>query len=243
MKQTVIVTGASSGLGFAIAKAFLARGDNVVGNARSLDKLQTAAAQLGNPDNFLLVAGDIGKAATAKDVFTQAIAAFGHVDILVNNAGIFIAKPIGDYSEGDLDQIVATNLKGFFYPSREAAAHMAPRGAGHIINITASLGIVAPKVPAVLPVLLKGGLNMATRALALELAGNGVKVNAVAPGIIDTPMHSKDPATQLFLKSLAPTASIGRPEDIAEAVLYLANSSFITGSVLAVDGGATAGNW
>lgn len=243
MNKTVIVTGASSGLGFAIAKAYLARGYNVVGNARSMDRLLTAAAQLGNPANFLPVAGDIGSPDTARQLFEQATARFGKVDILINNAGIFIAKPTVDYSEADVDALVSTNLKGFLFPAQEAARHMAAHGGGHIVNITASLGEVPPKASALLPVLLKGGLNMATRALALELAGQNIKVNAVAPGIIDTPLHARDEGTQAFLRGLVPTGRLGTAQDIADAVLYLTDASFVSGHVLVVDDGAAAGNW
>ncbi|MGH8465395.1 MAG: SDR family NAD(P)-dependent oxidoreductase, partial [Pseudomonas sp.] len=177
--KTVIVTGASSGLGFAIAKAYLERGHNVVGNARTLARLQEAAAQLGNPANFLLVAGDIAKPQTAQRLFEEAVAAFGKVDILINNAGIFIPKPVADYTEGDVDAIVDTNLKGFFYPAQAAARHMAANGSGHIVAITASIALQPNvKVPALLPVLIKGGLNQAVRALSLELAAAHVQVNA-----------------------------------------------------------------
>lgn len=242
--KTVIVTGASSGLGYAIAEAYLARGHNVVGNARTAERLEAAVEKLGNPRNFVGVPGDIGVPATAKALFAQAIEHFGKADILVNNAGIFIAKRIGDYTDEDLDAIIATNLKGFFYPAREAARHMTANGGGHIVTITASLGSApTAKVPALLPVLIKGGLNQATRALALELAGANVKVNAVAPGIIDTPLHPDDAATHEFLKGLAPTGTLGTAQDVAEAVLYLTGTRFTTGTVLAVDGGATAGNW
>ena len=242
MSKTVIVTGASSGIGFALAEAYLKRGDNVVGNARTLDRLQAAAAQLGNPANFLLVAGDIAKPETAKALFARAIEAFGKVDILINNAGIFIAKPVGDYTEDDVEAIVATNLKGFFYPSQAAATHMAARRSGHIVTITASIATQPNvKVPALLPVLLKGGLNNATRALALELASANVKVNAVAPGIIDTPLHGRDEGTWAFYKTLAPSGTTGVTQDIVDAVFYLTDSNFTTGTVMAVDGGATAG--
>jgi NAD(P)-dependent dehydrogenase (short-subunit alcohol dehydrogenase family) len=243
MSKTAIVTGASSGLGFAIAKAYLARGYNVVGNARTLDRLQTAAAQLGKPANFLPVAGDIAAPATAQALFAQAAARFGKVDILVNNAGIFIAKPALDYTEADADVLVATNLKGFLFPAQEAVRHMAAHGGGHIVNITASLGVTPAKAPALLPVLIKGGLNMATRALALEVADRNIKVNAVAPGIISTPLHRSDAGTQAFLKGLVPTHRLGTAQDIADAVLYLTDSSFISGHVLTVDDGAAAGNW
>ncbi len=241
---TVIVTGASSGIGFALAKAYLERGYNVVGNARTLERLQSAAQQLGNPPNFLLVPGDIAKAATAADLFEKAIAAFGKVDILINNAGIFLAKPIGDYTEEDLESIVSTNLKGFFYPSQQAAAHMAKNRNGHIVTITASIASQPNvRVPALLPILIKGGLNQATRGLAIELAGANVRVNAVAPGIIKTPMHGTDEATQAFLQTLAPNGATGDTQDVVNAVLYLTDSSFTSGSVMAVDGGASAGTW
>lgn len=242
--KTAIVTGASSGIGLAIARSYLARGYNVVGNARSLKRLQAAHDYLGNPPNFLLVAGDISLPATATALFDTAIAAFGKVDILINNAGIFIAKPVGDYSDEDLDSIVATNLKGFFYPTRRAAAHMAANRDGHIVTITASLALQpTARVPALLPILIKGGLNQATRGLAIELAGSNVRVNAVAPGIIATPMHSDDDATQAFFKTLAPSHAIGATGDIVDAVLYLTDSTFTTGAVIPVDGGASAGTW
>ncbi|QGZ39637.1 NAD(P)-dependent dehydrogenase (short-subunit alcohol dehydrogenase family) [Pseudoduganella flava] len=242
--NTVIVTGASSGLGFAIAEAYLKRGDNVVGNARTASRLQAAAERLGNPRNFVGVAGDIGQPATARALFAQAIERFGKVDILVNNAGIFLAKPISDYTEDDVEAMVTTNLKGFFYPAREAARHMTANGGGHIVTVTASIGMVpTAKVPALLPVLIKGGLNQATRALALELAGSNVKVNAVAPGIIDTPLHGGDEQALDFLRTLSPTGTVGTAQDVADAVLYLTDARFTTGTVLTVDGGATAGNW
>ena len=242
--QTVIITGASSGIGFALAKAYLERGDNVVGNARTLERLQNAADKLGNPANFLPVPGDIALPATAAALFEQATAAFGKVDILINNAGIFTAKPIGDYSEADVNAIVSTNLNGFFYPSQAAARHMSANQNGHIVTITASVALQPnAKVPALLPVLIKGGLNQATRALAIELAGSNVRVNAVAPGIIDTPLHGADEGTKAFLRTLAPTNATGDTQDIVDAVLYLTGSTFTTGTVMVVDGGASAGTW
>ena len=242
--KTVIVTGASSGIGFAIAKAYLERGYNVVGNARTAERLESAAKELGNPSNFITVAGDIALPSTAAALFEQAIAAFGKVDILINNAGIFIAKPVGDYTEDDLETIVSTNLKGFFYPSQQAAEHMRANKDGHIVTITASVAMQPnAKIPALLPVLIKGGLNHATRALAIELATSNVRVNAVAPGIIATPMHGTDEGTTTFLKALAPNNAMGVTQDVVDAVLYLTDSTFTSGTVMAVDGGATAGTW
>ncbi|MYM67890.1 SDR family oxidoreductase [Pseudoduganella sp. FT55W] len=244
MNKTVIVTGASSGIGFAVAEAYLKRGYNVVGNARTIERLKAAADKLGNPANFVLVPGDIAKPETAKALFERAVAAFGKVDILVNNAGIFIAKPTTDYTEQDLDDILNTNLKGVFFPSQQAAAHMGANKSGHIVNITASIAIQPNvKVPALLPVLIKGGLNNATKALAIELAASNVKVNAVAPGIIATPMHSEDEATQSFFRTLAPTGTTGVTDDVVNAVLYLTESNFTTGTILPVDGGGSAGTW
>lgn len=244
MSKTVIVTGASSGIGFAVAEAYLKRGYNVVGNARTIERLKAAADKLGNPSNFVLVPGDISKPETAKALFERAVAAFGKVDILINNAGIFIAKPVTDYTEQDLDDLLNTNLKGVFYPSQQAAAHMGANKSGHIVNITASIAMQPNvKVPALLPVLIKGGLNNATRGLAIELAASNVKVNAVAPGIIATPMHSDDEATQAFFRTLAPTGTTGVTDDVVNAVLYLTESSFTTGTILPVDGGGSAGTW
>lgn len=241
-QQTVIITGASSGIGLALASAFLQRGDNVVGNARTLARLETAADQLGNPENFLPVAGDIGRPETAPEMFARAIERFGAVDVLVNNAGIFSVKPFVDYTEEDLEGFIDTNLKGFVYPTREAARHMSERQGGHIVTVTASIAMQPlHNVPASLPILIKGGLNQATKALALELAPANIKVSAVAPGIIDTPLYTGD--MHEFLKTLQPAGRLGTVEEIVEAVLYLTGADYTTGVVLPVDGGMTAGRW
>lgn len=242
--KTVIVTGASSGLGLAIAKAYLDLGFNVVGNARTLARLQEAAASFGNPANFLLVEGDIAQPQTTARLFERAVEAFGKVDILISNAGIFVPSPVGDYTETQLESIVDTNLKGFFYPAQAAARHMSANGGGHIVAITASIALQPNvKVPALLPVLIKGGLNSAVRGLALELAASRVKVNGVAPGIIATPMHGTDEGTQAFLKTLSPSGRIGTPQDIVDAVLYLTSSTFVSGAIIPVDGGGASGTW
>ncbi len=240
--RTVVITGASSGIGFCLAKAFLAQGFNVVGNARSAERLEQARAQLGNPAGFVGVAGDIARPQTARQLIDAGIEAFGQVDVLVNNAGFFLPKPFLDYSPEDIDSLLETNLKGVVYASQAAATHMIERRQGQIITITAAIALQANiDVPAALPVLIKGGLNQVTRALALELSPHNIQVNAVAPGIIETPMH--DPATHDFLKGLQPAGRIGQVEDIAEAVLYLAGASFTTGVVLPVDGGMSSGKW
>lgn len=242
LNKTVIITGASSGIGLGLVKAFLDRGYNVVGNARSPSGLDAAAADLGHPAGFLGVAGDIADPATSTALITQAVEVFGAVDGLVNNAGFFLPKPFVEYSPQDLDALLDTNLKGLVYASQAAAAHMIGRQQGFIINISAAVALQPNiQVPAALPVLIKGGVNQMTRALALELSPHNIKVNAVAPGIIDTPMH--DPAHRDFLDNLAPAGRVGTIEEIAEAVLYLAGADFTTGAILPVDGGMSTGKW
>jgi len=239
---TVVITGASSGIGLGLAQAYLERGFNVVANARTDERLAAAATQLGNPARFLGVAGDIGQRDTAQRLIDRAVERFGKVDVLINNAGIFNAKPFVDYTEEELDQLVATNLKGFVYASQAAARHMVARRQGHIVNITASIALQPnQQVPALLPVLIKGGINAATRALALELAPHNVKVNAVAPGIVDTPLYT--PEQHGFLNGLAPAGRIATVREIADAVLYLTSADFTTGVVLPVDGGMSTGKW
>ena len=241
-RKVAVVTGASSGIGFGIAQALLEAGWSVVGNARTPARLDAAASQLGAGERFLGVAGDIARPETAQQVFEQAVARFGHVDLLVNNAGIFLAKPFVEFTPAEIDEQFATNAKGTIFASQEAARHMIPRKTGNIVNITAALAVQPlASVPAFLAVLLKGGLNQATRALALELAPHGIRVNAVAPGIIDSPLHS--PESHAFLKTLQPARRLGTVSEIADAVLYLANAAFTNGVVLPVDGGSTAGQF
>lgn len=240
--KTAIVTGASSGIGLAIARRLLAEGWNVVGNARSDARLKEAASQLGAGDRFAGVAGDIADPRTAQAVADEAVSRFGGIDALVNNAGIFLPKPFVEFTPEEVEQQIATNVKGTIFASQAAARHMIGRGAGAIVNITASIALQPrSNVPAFMAVLLKGGLNAATRALALELAPHGVRVNAVAPGIIDSPMHS--PESHSFLKTLQPTGRLGTVDEIADAVLYLVGAGFTSGVVLPVDGAAAAGNF
>lgn len=240
--KTIVITGASSGIGLALAAAYLGQGHNVVGNARTAARLTGAADRLGRPANFLGVPGDIADPATSDTLFARAEERFGAIDVLVANAGIFTPKPFTDYTAAEIDALVATNLLGFVHPTQQAARHMSARRAGHIVAITASLALQPQAgVPATLPILIKGGINHAVRALALELAPHQVKVSAVAPGIIDTPMH--DPASHGFLGTLSPAGRIGRTQDIVEAVLYLTSAEFTTGVVLPVDGGMAAGRW
>ena len=238
--HTIVITGATSGIGLGLAEAFLAEGWNVVGTGRTVERLQATAERLNAGGRFHGVAGDVGRPEVARDVFAQATARYGQVDVLVNNAGIFTAKPFVDFTPEEIEENISTNLKGVLYASQEAAKHMSGRKRGKIINITAALGLQPlAGVPALLAVALKGGINQATRALALELAPHGVTVNAVAPGIIDTPMHP--PAHHDTLAGLHPLGRIGTTADINAAVLYLAKADFVTGTVLPVDGGFSAG--
>lgn len=237
--KTVIVTGASSGIGLGIANAYLDRGFNVVANSRSEAKLQQHFA---DRSNVIWVSGDIGVKATAQQLVDRTLATFGAVDILVNNAGIFNAKPFTDYSDEEFDALVSTNLKGFFYLSQMVAKEMVKQQRGDIVNITASIALQPQStVPAAIPILLKGGLTQVTKALALEFAPHGIKVNAVSPGIIKTPMYSEGMVD--FLNQLQPVGHIGEISDVVEAVLYLTDAKFTTGTILTVDGGMTAGRW
>lgn len=240
--QTVIITGSSSGIGLAVAKAFLDQGYNVVGNARNAERLEHNLANLAQGERFLAVAGDIADPATAQQLLERTLQRFGRVDVLVNNAGVFIAKPFIEYDQQDIAQLIATNLSGVLNASQVVAAHMIGQGGGRIINVTASIALQPLQiVPAAIPVLIKGGLNQMTRALALELAPHNIQVNAVAPGLIDTPMHS--PENHAFLAGLQPAGRIGQPEEIAEAVLHLSQAGFTTGAILPVDGGMSSGVW
>lgn len=240
MNPTVIVTGATSGIGLGLAKAFLADGYNVAGTGRSRERLDRTVDELAAGERFLAVPGDVGESAVADAAFAKAIEAFGKVDVLINNAGIFTAKPFVEFSPQEIDEQIATNLKGTLYFSQAAARHMSARRQGSIINVTASLALQASSaVPALMAAALKGGVNQATRALALELAPFGVRVNAVAPGVVDTPMHA--PQTHEALGKMHPLGRIADVADIAQAVRFLVQSPFVTGTILPVDGGYSAG--
>jgi NAD(P)-dependent dehydrogenase (short-subunit alcohol dehydrogenase family) len=236
--RTVVVTGASRGIGLALAQAFERRGDNVVANSRRI----SASGTLPAGDRLALVDGDIARPETARRVVATARERFGGVDLLVNNAGIFLAKPFVEHTSADFEALVATNLAGFFHVTREALGLMRPRGAGHVVTITTSLASQPiAGVPSAVSVLTKAGLNAATKALAIEHAGEGIRFNAVAPGVVDTPMHA--PENHATLKRLHPIERLGTVSEVVDAILYLDGAAFVTGEVLHVDGGAHAGKW
>jgi NAD(P)-dependent dehydrogenase (short-subunit alcohol dehydrogenase family) len=232
-QKVAIITGASQGIGAGLVKAYRDRNYRVVANSRSIKPSS-------DPD-VLAVPGDISDPEVADRVVKQALGRFGRIDTLVNNAGIFIAKPFTDYSAEDYASVLTVNLGSFFHLTQRAAREMLKQGSGHIVQITTSLVDHAnSNVPSVLASLTKGGLNAATKSLAIEYATRGVRVNAVAPGIIKTPMHN--PETHDFLSKLHPVGRMGETKDIVDAVLFLEGAGFVTGEILHVDGGQSAGH-
>ncbi|MGB9648145.1 MAG: SDR family NAD(P)-dependent oxidoreductase [Stellaceae bacterium] len=232
-QKVALITGASQGIGAALVRAYRDRNYRVVATALSM--------QPSSDDEVLVVSGDIADRKTAERAVSEGIARFGRIDTLVNNAGIFISKPFTQYTEADYAAIVAVNLTGFFNIAQLAVAEMEKHGSGHIVQITTSLADHAiAGVPAVLAALTKGGLNAATKSLAIEYAQRGIRVNAVAPGTIKTPMHSVVEYAQLA--ALHPVGRLGEVSDVVDAILYLEAASFVTGEILHVDGGQSAGH-
>jgi NAD(P)-dependent dehydrogenase (short-subunit alcohol dehydrogenase family) len=238
-RKTVVVTGASQGIGAAVANLFLDRGYNVVANSRQISRRN----ELQRSDRLALVDGDIGLEATAEKVVDVAVQKFGAVDVLVNNAGIFISKPFIDYTPQEFRALAATNLEGFIYVTQRVIRQLlAKKRGGSVVNITASIADhPLAALPASVAMITKGGLNAISRSLAMEYAKDGIRVNAVAPGVVATPLLGKAPHD--FLRSLSPLGEIGASRDIAEAVLYLTEGSQVTGEVLHVNGGSHLGKW
>jgi NAD(P)-dependent dehydrogenase (short-subunit alcohol dehydrogenase family) len=237
-KKTVIVTGASQGIGAAVVRAFLDRGYNVVATSRSVSKAGFAPSP-----NLALVDGDIGQEATAQKVAQTAISKFGSIDHVVNNAGIFSAKPFTDYTADDFHSLVSTNLKGFIFITQLAVKQLLSQGTGgSVTTITASLSEnPIAGLPASVAMITKGGLNAITLSLASEHAKNNIRFNAVAPGVVDTPLHKNTPKD--FMKTLSPMGTVSDSKDIADAVVYLTEARHVTGEVLHVDGGQHVGRW
>jgi NAD(P)-dependent dehydrogenase (short-subunit alcohol dehydrogenase family) len=233
-RKVAVITGASQGIGAGLVRGFLDRGYQVVANSRSIQPDASA--------DVLAVPGDITDPAVAEGVIAGAVDRFGRVDTLVNNAGVFVAKPFTDYTAADFEHVLRVNLAGFFYISQRAVRQMVTQRGGHIVNITTTLVNQPVKgVPSALASLTKGGLDAVTRSLAIEYADKGIRVNAVAPGVIKTPMHA--PETHAFLAGLHPLGRMGEIPEVVEAVLYLESAAFVTGETLHVDGGAHAGHW
>jgi NAD(P)-dependent dehydrogenase (short-subunit alcohol dehydrogenase family) len=238
-RRTVVVTGASQGIGAAIASLFLDRGYNVVGNSRHI----TSEGELKRSSTLALVDGDIGQAVTAERIVETAVTRFGSVDALVNNAGIFFAKPFLGYTIEDLRALSSTNLDGFLHVTQLAVKQMlSQRSSGSIVSITSSI-VDHPlaALTASVPMITKGGIDAISRSLAMEYAKQGIRVNVVAPGVVDTPLNKNNPKD--FLRSLSPLGQVASSKDIAEAVFYLTEASQVTGEVLHLDGGAHLGRW
>ena len=233
MKKVAIVTGASQGIGEGVAAAYVRAGYSIVATSRSI-------RPSGDPD-VLAVPGDIAEPETAQRVVDQALDRFGRIDTLINNAGIFIGKPFTDYTLDEYTAVTAVNLTGFFHITQRALRQMVDQGAGHIINVTTSLiDHAMSAIPSALASLTKGGLDAVTRALAIEYAERGVRVNAVSLGVIKTPMH--DPATYDGAAAVHPLGRIGEISDVVDGILYLERATFVTGETLHIDGGQAAGH-
>jgi NAD(P)-dependent dehydrogenase (short-subunit alcohol dehydrogenase family) len=233
-RKVAVITGASQGIGAGLVRGFLDQGYRVVANSRSISPDAS--------DEVLSIAGDIAEPEVAARVIQGAVDRFGRVDTLINNAGIFISKPFTEYTQEDFVRKSSVNLAGFFYVTQHAIRQMLTQGGGHIVNMTTTLvGQPVKGVPSALASLTKGGLDAVTRSLAIEYADRGIRVNAIAPGVIKTPMHA--PETHAFLAGLHPVNRMGEIPEVVEAVLYLEGARFITGETLHVDGGAHAGHW
>src|ERR1700730_16041541 len=232
-QKVAIVTGASQGIGEALVTAYGKLGYAVVATSRSI--------RVSEDPQVLTVPGDLSRPGTGAHVVEQALTRFGRIDTLINNAGVFIGKPFTDYTDEDYDAVTGVNLRGFFEVSRSAIAAMLTRdGGGHVVNISTSLVDHADsRVPSALASLTKGGLNAVTKALAIEYADRGIRVNAVALGVIRTPMHA--PETYDALATLHPLGRIGEIGDVVDAIVYMENAPFVTGDILHVDGGQSAG--
>ncbi|MBI4779701.1 MAG: SDR family oxidoreductase [Oscillatoriophycideae cyanobacterium NC_groundwater_1537_Pr4_S-0.65um_50_18] len=232
-QKVAVVTGASQGIGAALVKAYRDRQYRVIAISRSI--------QPSDDDGIVAVSGDIADRKTAERAIIEGVTRFGRIDTLINNAGIFIAKPFTQYTQADYEAYLGTNIAGFFHMTQLAIAEMEKQGSGHIVQISTSLvDNPVAGVPSVLASLTKGGLNSATRSLAIEYAKQGIRVNAIALGNIKTPMHPAE--THAQLAAMHPNGRMGEISDIVDAILYLESANFVTGEILHVDGGQSAGH-
>jgi len=229
-RRVAIITGASRGIGAGLVAGYRGLGFRVVATSRSIAP--------STDEQVLAIPGDIRDRATAERVVAGAKERFGRIDTLINNAGIFVAKPFIEYTQEDFDAVTGTNVTGLFHMTQVVLAELLSRQSGHIVNISSTTAASADR-PAGLAALTKGGVNELTKSLAIEVAGRGVRINAVAPGTIKTPMHA--PATFPSLAKLHPLGRMGEVKDVVDAVLYLESASFVTGEILRVDGGRAAG--
>ena len=235
-KKKAIITGASHGIGAGLVEAFLKQGYNVVATALDATGSLTASPSL------VVIDGDIGRQETAAKVVEAAIDNFGTIDVLVNNAGIYRTKPFTDFTAEDFSALVSTNLLGFLYITQLTVKQMLKQKSGNVVSITAALADQPiTGVNASVSMITKGGLNTVTRSLAIEYAKEGIRFNAVAPGVVDTPLHKGDPKDSL--KALQPMGKVVDVKDVVDAVLYLAQAAQVTGEILHVDGGSHAGRW
>jgi NAD(P)-dependent dehydrogenase (short-subunit alcohol dehydrogenase family) len=233
-QKVVIVTGGSQGIGAGIVAGYRERGWAAVSNALKIKPSDDPAV--------LTVEGDISEPATADRIMSETLARFGRVDTLVNNAGVFFSKPFTDYTVDDFALITGVNLSGFMWLTQRVIAQMLKQGGGHVVNMSAALAIYADShAPSALAGLTKGGLAAAAKALAIEYATRGIRVNAIAPGVIQTPMHSPEEYKGDKGERLPPMGHVGQVSDIVRGVLYLEDSPYVTGQVLQIDGGRTAG--
>jgi NAD(P)-dependent dehydrogenase (short-subunit alcohol dehydrogenase family) len=232
-QKVAVITGASQGIGAALVTAYRKLGYAVVANSRSITPSDDPLV--------LTVAGDIAARGVGARIIASGLEAFGRIDTLINNAGVFVAKPFTDYTDADFDQMTGVNLRGFFEVSQRAVAAMLSQGGGHVVNVSTSLvDHASTNVPSALASLTKGGLNAVTKSLATEYAARAIRVNAVALGVIRTPMHPAE--THESLAALHPVGRMGEIDDVVEAITYLESASFVTGEVLHVDGGQNAGH-
>jgi NAD(P)-dependent dehydrogenase (short-subunit alcohol dehydrogenase family) len=233
-KKTALITGASGGIGSGLVEGFLREGYNVVATSRDATRKLTASGSL------VLLDGDIGKQQTAADAVEAAIKNFGTIDVLVNSAGIFLTKPFTDFTAEDFDALVSTNLAGFFYITQRTVKEMLKQKSGCVVSITAALADrPIAGVNGSISMITKGGLNLATQNLAIEYAKDGIRFNAVAPGVVDTPMHRNDPNDS----TPQPTVKKATVQDVVDAVLYLLRAGHVSGEILHVDGAAPARRW